>query len=523
MSVSRSITKRILLYLLAAAAVFLMAAAVLPDVQGETQEVRTSSDVRLVVNGTSVTADVMPIIINERTMIPARAVFEQLGGTVSWNEAKQQVTVKLNGHTVVLTILNLNATVDGVVKTMDAVPRLYNGRTLIPIRFVAEALGATVSWDSKTRTASISYGTSQTTTSASSSRSITGVNVSYGTDSYPYSGAKVTANVAMSKSDYSTMTLSNPARYVVDFNNFTGTTASLKTFPANTKSGALVKSVRTAMHTNTQFRLVFDLSAASTPAIALSDDKKSLFITFTENKSSSSGTSTSTTTTTTTTTTTNTSTSTSTTASDSATTVPASNFDPYKDGKLTVCLDPGHGAATAGKRSPDGTLKEYEVNRDIAYRMRDLLKAKGVTVYMTVSDKTSDPSLASRVATANNKNVDIFVSVHANAFGDGENWEDQANGWEIYYYPTSTNGKKLATYIHDANFPSGGGGLGIKDRGIKTANFYVIKYTSMPAVLIEQGFYTSSVEIKKLKSSEWRQKAAQLNVNGIMNFFNSYK
>ena len=142
MSVSRSITKRILLYLLAAAAVFLMAAAVLPDVQGETQEVRTSSDVRLVVNGTSVTADVMPIIINERTMIPARAVFEQLGGTVSWNEAKQQVTVKLNGHTVVLTILNLNATVDGVVKTMDAVPRLYNGRTLIPIRFVAEALGA---------------------------------------------------------------------------------------------------------------------------------------------------------------------------------------------------------------------------------------------------------------------------------------------------------------------------------------------------------------------------------------------
>ena len=142
---------------------------------------------------------------------------------------------------------------------------------------------------------------------------------------------------------------------------------------------------------------------------------------------------------------------------------------------------------------------------------------------MTVSDKTSDPSLASRVATANNRNVDIFVSVHANAFGDGENWEDQANGWEIYYYGTSTNGKKLAQYIHDANFPASGGGLGIKDRGVKTANFYVIKYTSMPAVLIEHGFYTSSVEIKKMKSSEWRQKAAQFNVNGIMNFFNSYK
>ena len=517
MSTSRSLRNRILLYILAAAAVFLMAAAVLPDAQAE--EVRTSSNVRLVVNGTPVSSDVAPIIINERTMIPARAVFEQLGGTVSWNQAAQQVTIKLNGHTVVLTILNLNATVDGAVKTMDAVPRVYQGRTLIPIRFVAEAFGAAVGWDSATRTATINLGASKPAAPASTSRSITGVNVSYGTDSYPYSGAKVTSNVTISTSDYSTMTLSNPARFVVDFNNFTGTSGSLKTFPANSRSNAVVKSVRTAMHTNTQFRLVFDLSTGAKPAIALSDDKKSLFITFTENKSSSGTTTTPTTTPSTGSSSTNTSTG----NTDATAPAPAAVFNPKADGKLTVCLDPGHGAATAGKRSPDGTLREYEVNRDIAYRMRDLLQAKGVTVYMTVSDKTSDPSLASRVATANNKNVDIFVSVHANAFGDGENWEDQATGWEIYYYATSNNGKKLAQYIHDANFPASGGGLGIKDRGIKTANFYVIKYTSMPAVLIEQGFYTSSVEIKKLKSSEWRQKAAQLNVNGIMNFFNSYK
>ena len=516
MYVNRSALNKILLYILAAAALFLMTAAFLPDAQAE--EVRTSSNVRLVVNGTPVTADVAPIIINERTMIPARAVFEQLGGTVSWNQAAQQVTIKLNGHTVVLTILNLNATVDGAIKTMDAVPRVYQGRTLIPIRFVAEAFGATVGWDSSTRTATINLGTSQPAAPATSARSITGVTVSYGTDSYPYSGAKVTSNVAMSASDYTTMTLSNPARYVVDFNNFTANSASLKSFPANSKANAVVKGVRTAMHTNTQFRLVFDLSTGAKPAIALSGDKKALFITFTENKSSSGTPAPSNPSTPATTTTPSTPA-----ATTPTTPAPAAVFNPKADGKLTVCLDPGHGASTAGKRSPDGTLREYEFNRDIAYRMRDLLQAKGVTVYMTVSDKTSDPSLASRVATANNRNVDIFVSVHANAFGDGENWEDQANGWEIYYYGTSTNGKKLAQYIHDANFPASGGGLGIKDRGVKTANFYVIKYTSMPAVLIEHGFYTSSVEIKKMKSSEWRQKAAQLNVNGIMNFFNSYK
>ena len=129
---------------------------------------------------------------------------------------------------------------------------------------------------------------------------------------------------------------------------------------------------------------------------------------------------------------------------------------------------------------------------------------------------------SSRTNYANSVDADIFVSIHANAFGNGEDWEDQANGWEIYFYSSSSVGKKLAQYIHNANYASGNS-IGIKDRGVKTANFYVLKYTSMPAVLIEHGFYTSSSEVKLLKSSSWRQKAAQLDANGIMNFFKSYK
>ena len=156
MNVSRSVYQKILAYILTVALVFTLAASFLPAAQAD--EFRSSTNVKLVVNGTPVSSDVAPIIINERTMIPARAVFEQLGGTVSWNEASQQVTVQLSGHTVVLTIQSLNATVDGVLKTMDAVPRLYQGRTLIPIRFVAEALGATVGWDNATRTATINLG-----------------------------------------------------------------------------------------------------------------------------------------------------------------------------------------------------------------------------------------------------------------------------------------------------------------------------------------------------------------------------
>ena len=526
MNVSRSVYQKILAYILTAALVFTLAASFLPAAQAD--EFRSSTNVKLVVNGTPVSSDVAPIIINERTMIPARAVFEQLGGTVSWNEASQQVTVQLGGHTVVLTIQSLNATVDGVLKTMDAVPRLYQGRTLIPIRFVAEALGATVGWDNATRTATINLGGVQpapTPSVPATKGSITAVSVTYGTDSNLYTTVKITSSVAMTTSDYSVMTLTGPNRYVVDFTNFTGTSGSLKTFAKNTRSNAVVTGIRTAMHRDDQFRLVCDLSKAATPTVSLSGDKKTLFVTFAEVKSSTSTTTTTTTTkpTTSTSTTTTTKPTTSTTTTTTTTTTSGSTYNPRADKKLVVVLDPGHGASTAGKRSPDGTLREYELNRDIAYRMRDILKANGITVYMTVSDKTSDPSLASRVNYANSVGADIFVSVHANAFGNGVDWEDQAKGWEIYYYATSSVGKKLAQYIHDANYPSSGTNIGINDRGIKTANFYVLKYTSMPAVLIEHGFYTSSTEIKLLKSSTWRQKAAQLDANGIMNFFKSYK
>ncbi|MDO4482608.1 MAG: N-acetylmuramoyl-L-alanine amidase, partial [Bacillota bacterium] len=193
-------------------------------------------------------------------------------------------------------------------------------------------------------------------------------------------------------------------------------------------------------------------------------------------------------------------------------------FNPYDDGKLVVMLDPGHGKSTLGKRSPDESLLEYEFNRDVAKRTKSILESKGITVLMTVSDDT-DVSLSQRCSTANNSNADIFVSFHANAFGNGVDWENNAGGWEIYYYSTSKYGKILANYIHDANIPS----IGIKDRGVKTANFAVIKNTDMPAVLIEHGFYTNETEIELLKSPSWRQKAAELDAQGILNFLYSFK
>lgn len=171
-----------------------------------------------------------------------------------------------------------------------------------------------------------------------------------------------------------------------------------------------------------------------------------------------------------------------------------------------ICLDAGHGIDTLGKRSPDGTLLEYEFNRDVANRIEDILARHDVEV-LTCYDNTDTP-LERRCAMANLFNADYFVSIHANAYK--ENWND-ANGWEIYIVSKGGKAEKLAEKIHKYSKE-----LGLKDRGIKIGNFQVLRDTNMPAVLIEHGFYTNKEECEKLKSDSFRQRCAEADAKGIL-------
>lgn len=173
----------------------------------------------------------------------------------------------------------------------------------------------------------------------------------------------------------------------------------------------------------------------------------------------------------------------------------------------TVCLDYGHGASTAGKRSPDGTLLEYEFNRDVGRRLKAILERHNVKVIETVEDDT-DLALSSRCGVANFHECDYFVSIHANA--DKEYWTS-ANGWEIHIIGKGGEAAQLANKIHKYSQE-----LGLKDRGIKVSNFQVLRDTEMPAVLIEHGFYTNKEECEKLKSDSFRQKCAECDAKGIL-------
>lgn len=98
-----------------------------------------------------VSFDQAPQIINDRTMVPVRAIFEALGATVDWNGETKTVTSTLEGTTVVMTIDSPVMTVNNAEKTLDAAPLIHGGRTLVPVRAVSEGFGCTVEWIAEER------------------------------------------------------------------------------------------------------------------------------------------------------------------------------------------------------------------------------------------------------------------------------------------------------------------------------------------------------------------------------------
>ena len=90
--------------------------------------------------------DQLPVIESGRTLVPARFVSEALGAEVTWNGATQSVTVVQEGKTIVLVIGQRNVTVEGRTVSLDVPARIINSRTMVPLRFVSEVLGAQVEW-----------------------------------------------------------------------------------------------------------------------------------------------------------------------------------------------------------------------------------------------------------------------------------------------------------------------------------------------------------------------------------------
>ena len=111
-----------------------------------------SDDIRVKLDGKPISFDVAPRIINDRTMVPLRAIFEALGATVIWDGETQTVTSTKNHTTIILTINHSLMYVNGKGIVLDSPACLIDGRTLVPLRAVSEAFGTDVEWVDSERT-----------------------------------------------------------------------------------------------------------------------------------------------------------------------------------------------------------------------------------------------------------------------------------------------------------------------------------------------------------------------------------
>lgn len=174
---------------------------------------------------------------------------------------------------------------------------------------------------------------------------------------------------------------------------------------------------------------------------------------------------------------------------------------------LVVVIDPGHGGVDPGAVGIGG-LKEEDIVLDVGLKVAQLLEQQGVRVVMTrQSDQGVD--LEPRVQIAESARADIFVSIHANALSMSR---PDVNGIETFY--SSPEGARLGRVIHDNMIQFSG----MNDRGLKSARFYVIRNTSMPAVLLEIGFVTGAQDAPQLADPEWRSQMSVAIARGILQY-----
>lgn len=110
---------------------------------------------RVTINGQNVIFDVQPIIKNGRTLVPIRVIAEELGATVSWNQNTQTISITKGSNTIQLVIKKQTASLNGSTLSLDVPPEIISGRTIVPIRFIAEAFNMNVQWNQSTMTATI--------------------------------------------------------------------------------------------------------------------------------------------------------------------------------------------------------------------------------------------------------------------------------------------------------------------------------------------------------------------------------
>ena len=193
-----------------------------------------------------------------------------------------------------------------------------------------------------------------------------------------------------------------------------------------------------------------------------------------------------------------------------------------------IILDFGHGKDTPGKKSPDCRLEEWKFNRELGMIIYEGLKKQDYNPVILVPEDI-DIGLPERCARVNEMcKVEscILISIHGNAAGNGSSWLN-ANGWQCHTTIGETRADILAKYLYEVAHEI----LDPLKIGVREYNgsnepdwendFYILKHTICPSVLIENLFYDNKKDIEIMLSDKGKQILANVTIEGIKRYVNS--
>lgn len=526
---------------------------------------------KLTVNGKAVSGEMPPIIFSDRSVVPAREVFQMLGADVLWNERSETVTISYLNTVIKLVINSKTAKINSKEVEMEIPAKLINGKTMIPARFVAENLGMEVGFDTKTDT--IIINNKPESTKEPEAEKNGEVAVLY--EKYETNAENLSMSIRLKtdkKAETNAFVLTEPSRIVVDV--LSGSFASLpseievgkgnvnKIRFGNQKDSARivvdisenlgynvkceenyviieikmssVEEKKTDILSTATYRKQGTIDAFESPYEILNTElltsENKLKITVNTNGETGEN------------------------SSKAVNTLYAEAIafeqTEKEEGKFiislknskvrfnvsgekivyikseiaplkkSVMLDAGHGGSDPGAVYTDENgnvmLKEKDLNLAVTLKVKDILEKNGVEVNLIRSEDIYVDFL--KVGSiANSVGSTLFVSIHTNSFTNTE-----VNGIEVYGYlsgGTVSNGmssEQLSNNLLNGLIDE----TGANNRGVRDGkSLAVVNSTKAPAALVEIGFITNKEEREKMETEEYKQKLAQGIANGILKSF----
>lgn len=415
-----------------------------------------------------------PHVIEGRTFVPIRVIAEKWGAVVGWNQQLQQVRIQKDRLMIDLFIDQHEAIVNRESVYSDAAPIVIEGKTMVPLRFVGELLGATIGYNHENHAVYVTLPLEPVDYSPDSDDEHSEQQEdqeSQEDESVVLKDIWVEGNRVIiqtdGEADFEDFYLKQPERVVIDFANGSyhiqneshqyDQETNQGIVPVN---GSFIQSVRYGMNNLEQpvARVVIDLNTRGDYQITRNVEENQWIVT-------------------------------------------------VEPGIYKVVIDAGHGGEDPGAIGYTGKSEKW-FNLSVAKKIANLLEEEPrIQPYLT---RATDEfiTLEKRAAFANEIDADLFMSIHANAY------LESTRGTETYYYHSYSKafGEVVHRYLVEAT--------GFPDRKLQKAGFYVIKNTEMPAVLTETGFLTNPTEEELLFQDEFQNKIAEALAQSIIEYLN---